>query len=78
MDKFKKVKLQKYPKKQNVVYSLIWESTSFKRALTGKNEILLRDLKYRNHNLIFVTRKLEEIKSLKVSSDQGIDHLYMH
>jgi len=56
----------------------MWESVSFKRALNGKNEILLRDLKYRNHNLIFVTRKLEEIKSLKVSSDQGIDHLYMH
>ena len=72
MDKFKKVKLQKYPKKQNVVYSLIWESTSSKRALTWYNVILVIDLKFRNHNLIFVTRKFKEIKSLKVKTSNTI------
>jgi len=60
MDKSKKDKLHKYTKNQKVVYSLIWESTSFKRELTGKNEILVRDLKYRNHNLIFVTIKINK------------------
>jgi len=56
---------------QKVVYSLVWESASFKQALTGKNEIIVRDLKYRNHNLIFVTRKLEEIKSQKVKTSNN-------
>ena len=53
------------------MYSLIWESTSSKQALTKNNEILVRDLKFRNHNLEFVTRKLEEIKSLKVKTSNN-------